>query len=46
MRSPAPIHHLNAFISRLLKASKVLEAMKKKNEKENKSIRNKNTTGM
>lgn len=47
MRSPAfALIDLNAFISRLLKASKVLKVMEKEEEhdKEYTSVRNKNTT--
>ena len=47
MRSPAfALIDLNAFISRLLKASKVLKVMAKEEEhdKEYTSVRNKNTT--
>lgn len=46
MRSPAfALIDLNAFISRLLKASKVLKVMEKEeHDKEYTSVRNKNTT--
>lgn len=47
MRSPAfALIDLNSFISRLLKASKVLKVMEKEEEhdKEYTSVRNKNTT--
>ena len=47
MRSPAfALIDLNAFISRLLSASKVLKVMEKEEEhdKEYTSVRNKNTT--
>lgn len=45
MRSPAfALIDLNAFISRLLKASKVLKVMEKEeHDKEYTSVRNKNT---